>query len=418
MSLVRYAVQIDGTAYASAEQAESNPAWKRALAFAHKKRIAHCLCNPCAPIQLAIKHYRAGTDAGFYGLARWPETGLDHRLDCAFFGQESDAVEPEGHSPAFEDLGDRRVRVFLARPLAMDGATGKTREVPGSLSKSPVGSRARATDISVLNKIWRDANLNVHRGKEVRWFMASIRAMHAAARMVFDQAGNTIADVLLLGTQASNNTVTEHNCKVIAAAARKRTRLFVIARLKPLSPGQMTKANFLLPVRDFDGLPKTLINRAQYDAFLQGREFLQRTLADQTGSIVAICCIEPAGNDWWRCIDIKGIAVTKDMIPVESSFEDAMARHLVAEGRLFVKPVHVDEMDATGHQRPDFILLDMEPKVMVEVWGMRTPEYLANKERRLAQYRARGVRVISWNADQGDPLPPLPPAGATLAAIN
>lgn len=58
-------------------------------------------------------------------------------------------------------------------------------------------------------------------------------------------------------------------------------------------------------------------------------------------------------------------------IPCDSSYEVAMADHLIAAGRSFVKPLRYDGTSATF---PDFVLTDTAPATYVEVWGITAGE--------------------------------------------
>lgn len=406
MSDVQFPVAIDGERFHPAEQAPDNPRWLRALSFAHRKEITHCLCVPCSPVRLIIKHYGSGTSNSRYGLARWPDTGLEHDPDCLFFSEDLPANASSGTLPAFEELDGGVLRAHLARPLAIGEAktAGESNSRPDA---KPGTSRQRASDVALLLKLWRLARLNTYRGKEANWFMGSIRLLHAAKQVVVNRAGQTAADYLLVGTHANNKTATAHNAEVLAAAARKKTRLFVVGRLRKPSAAQQSKTSFMIPLLDFEGLPKTTVDRSVYDKFLAGRPVLQNALETKAEHVIVIGCIEPAGNDWWRCLDLAGFAAGRSLIPVESSYEAQMASYLMDAGRTFIKPVHVGEA-GTGEHRPDFILLDTSPRTMVEVWGMRTPEYLASKAQRLARYRERNIPVISWSPIDQEDLPVLP----------
>lgn len=406
MSEKRFPIEIGGTTYPVAAQTPDNSRWVSALAIAHGKEITFCKCEPGAPVRLSVKHYGASTAKSHYGLARWRETGLDHHHDCVFFSEELSCAAGTDTLPAFEDMEDGVIRAHLARPLGISAAKTVATPNPPPGTK-PSQSRSRASDIALLLKLWRHAGLNAYRGKEANWFMASLRLLHAAKKVIINRAGDHLADVILLGTHSENKSAMTHNTTVLASAAKKKTRLFVIGRLRAPSAAQTAKASFMLPLLDFDGLPKTTIDRTILDKFLVGRDHMKNVLASRGGNVIVVACIEPSGNDWWRCVDIAGFVATKAMIPIESSYEGTMADHLIDEGRQFVKPLHVDDA-GSGDRRPDFILFDTTPRTMIEVWGMATPEYLASKAQRLAHYKARNTPVVSWNAFNKEALPILP----------
>jgi hypothetical protein len=167
------------------------------------------------------------------------------------------------------------------------------------------------------------------------------------------------------------------------------------------------KQKILLPMMDFALLPKILVQIDQLDRFLHGRRFFQNLLADRTGYVVSIACIEPSGPDWWQTVSISGIATDLNMIPVESSFEIEFSEYLASQDRKFLKPVAIEE-SGTSDVRPDFMLLDTPTRVFCEVWGMQTAEYLASKAKKIALFEKRRQKLVSWNANPRDPFPVLP----------
>lgn len=155
-------------------------------------------------------------------------------------------------------------------------------------------------------------------------------------------------------------------------------------------------------------MPKILCEKSQLDRFIGRRDFLKNILDTKQGSVVVLACIEPAGNDWWKLVTICGFGASKNMVPVESSYELEFEEFLTNAGRRFIKPMIEGEIDSAD-QRPDFILLDVgPPRVRIEVWGMQTDEYLRGKAARIAQYKAKGQTLLSWNANPREPFPTLP----------
>lgn len=225
-------------------------------------------------MQLVIKHYGSGTKVAHYKLARWQGTGLDHSLDCQFFSEEAAEGESGISKPSFEYLDGGRIRVHLGRPpgLAQPGAMMQARE---SGKDAPAAShRQRADDTALLFKLWHCANLNMHRGRDPGWINTSLRLLHAAATLVVDRAGNTLDQRLLIGAEASGCKALAHNAIVREQAARTPGRLFVIGRLKLPTLAQQVKAQFLLPLRDFAGLPSILVTAQMLHQFLAKRPLL------------------------------------------------------------------------------------------------------------------------------------------------
>lgn len=404
-----YSVQVGPTVFRLNAQTPDNPAWLAALAASHRQGETFCLCDSAHPVALSIKLYNKGKPGSSYGLACWPGTGLDHEPDCRFFGEAGDSAQAGEAKPAFEEIGDDKIRVFLARPTEVTKRAAGAQTASDEEKVVKTGpTRQQAPDGAILNRLWRMANLNFHDKQETSWFVGSLRLMHEAKRFVIDRSGTTLDRRLLLGCVESAARASAHNADVLAQKEAASAELMVIGRLKMPTAEQMAKSQFRLALTESHGLPKILIAPALMTRFIGERALLKNVLRDKTGYVIVIARIMPAGGEWWKCVGLSGFAVSPAMIPVESGYELAMERHLVAAKRRFVKPMHVQEMDDDGDQRPDFMLFDTKPRTMIEVWGMQTPVYLASKEARLAKYKAKAIPLVSWMADRGEPIPALP----------
>lgn len=399
-----FPASINGRNFSPDEQSNSNNAWVRALAFAHRKELSYCCCVRADPPRLSVKLYGRETPAMHYGLARWPDTGLDHDLQCQYFSEDSDGEAGAGSKPAFVDLGEGKYRAHLAITLQIVERHAKDIEAEKTV-KAPTASRARASEVSLLFKLWRTAGLNVYRGTPRSWFSATYSLINAAKRFIVNKDGNSLADFMLVASNAGDRLATAHNQEVIARTAKQPSRLFVVGRMKAF---KKEKQQILLPMQDFQLLPKILVQVGQLDQFLHGRNFFKNLLEDKSGHVVTIACIEPSGNDWWRTVSIAGMATTPSMVPVESSFEVEFADYLGAQSRKYLKPIIVGETGDSGN-RPDFILLDTSPRTFCEVWGTQTPKYLAAKRTRIARFAAKRQPLVNWRANPREPLPVLPP---------
>lgn len=161
MSKLAFPVSVNSTVFSPEAQVQTNPEWVQALSYAHRKELTRCLCTK-TPVKLVVKHYGADRPNSHYGLALWPDTGVDHDSDCQYFEDESDTGSSDQSTlPAFHELDDGTLRVHLATPLQMASATPAA---PRSASKDSTAgkSRARASEIALLLRLWRHADLNVH----------------------------------------------------------------------------------------------------------------------------------------------------------------------------------------------------------------------------------------------------------------
>lgn len=401
--LIQYRIAIDGKRYAETSESIGTSEFQAKLRGAHKKGITVCLCMPFAPVKLSVKCYGANTDNPTYRLACWPNTGIDHDINCDFFTDESTHGQAANVKPAFEENEDGSIRVFLESPLkhVTGGSAPAAQKV--TERKAATTTRQHARDISLLLKLWRTANLNIYRGKKVSWFNACHSLLAAANKFIINKEGETLHQYLLVGGADNARNVQAHNSEVLLAAKNRCSDLFVIGRLR----GYSEKDHQMLSLKDFQGLPRISVNKKDLDNEVGIRPFYKNILENKSGNVVVLARIQPGKNEWWNTRILSAFATSENMLPAESSYEIEFEEYLVRESRVFLKPLVMNE-DDDGSKRPDFILLDTSPRVYVEVWGMQTPEYLASKQKRLEYYNESGKSLISWNANPKDPLPPLP----------
>lgn len=404
MSLSVFAVEIENARFAACAQVHTNEKWTKALSLGHRQDVTFCLCNGRVP--LSIKLYGKDTGNSHYGLARWPDTGLDHDPLCQYFGENTKDGDVGDTLPAFHKMDDGLLRVHLAMSLS----PSETRVVNPDASKSkarvPGRTRQRAGEITVLTRLWRDAGLNVYFAKPRGWFRTSYAILNTAASMVVSKDGTSLADVLLVGTQDDDKMALAHNATALAAANAKKSRLFVIGRLrKP----DWSKQKQLLPLLDFKGLPKVMVDTVIIERFMKNRPFLHNLVTDRSGNVVVFACIESTGGEWWKVVSITGMPTSKNMVPLESGFELEFDQYLVSNSRKFIKPVVLGEIEQ-DELRPDFILLDTKPRLRCEVWGMQTADYRVSKAKRIEAYAQKGQSLLSWSANPREPFPVLPPA--------
>lgn len=89
------------------------------------------------------------------------------------------------------------------------------------------------------------------------------------------------------------------------------------------------------------------------------------------------------------------MVVTPRFIPVDSGYEADVEARLCQEERSFLKPLRLDAEDDT---LPDFVLTDLQGQrpMPMEVFGMKTAEYLARKQTKIAFYDSKYGREGWW----------------------
>ena len=400
-----FPVLIGGERFEPAQQVPSNLRWLSALEQQHRQHTSFCLCTAGVQLPLVIRLYGRTSESRHYGLAKVRDTGLNHDPDCRFFGEAEDAGGEHDTLPAFEVRDDGTTRAHLAFSLQLTEPVEPSGQ-PARPGRASGSSRARASEAATLFRLWRASGLNVYRGHERTWYKVAYAILKSAEKIVISRKGETLADYLLIASGPQDRLMSAHNQRVLTNAANNPSRLIVIGRMRSVDTNGGKK---LLPVHDFATLPKALISSITIDNLLKRRPLVRNLLEQRTGHVVLMACIEPEKNPWWKVLTMAVIPTSPNFVPAESSYEIEFENYLVEQGRHFIKPIIVDEL-GEGEQRPDYVLLDTVPRVRCEVWGMQTPEYLAGKAQRLADYEKRGQHLVSWSADPREPFPVLPPA--------
>jgi hypothetical protein len=401
---------INNTVFPPSLQTDKNANWVAALSCAHLQNKTFCQCRePASP--LSIKRYGGRDNRNQYGLARWPGTGLNHHVDCHFFSEDEGNGSAGGTKPPFDELESGLVRVHLALSMSSSQESVLVKPSTNDAPNRPGTTRRTASQILLLNRLWREARLNVHDRREKNWFKACYALQKQAEKYIINKSGDTLLENMLFAGVAGDKMSAAHNEAVIASIQKKPRRLFIVGRMREF---KQDKKTILFPFKDWTLVPKILVDCNQIGEFLNGREFFRNILnGNQPGNILTLACIELTApkSVWWKTVSLTGIATTTGMIPVESSFEIEFCQHLIGQGRTFLKPMSLDE-DSDGTQRPDFLLLDTARRIPCEVWGMQTADYLKDKAARIERYHQKGELLVSWSANPREPFPILPPLAA------
>lgn len=129
---------------------------------------------------------------------------------------------------------------------------------------------------------------------------------------------------------------------------------------------------------------------------------------DPASRVLLIGRVEVPPNGEPRFLNIAFMVVSKNLIPVQSSYELEFVNRAVAEGRWFQKPMAVVE----GFPYiPDALLTDTATPCPCEILGVRNdPDYDAHVEQKLREYpRYFAHPAWIWDARNGSRMPPLPP---------
>ncbi|MBN7124805.1 hypothetical protein BSU01_24375 [Erwinia billingiae] len=118
-----------------------------------------------------------------------------------------------------------------------------------------------------------------------------------------------------------------------------------------------------------------------------------------------------ARNYRTRVLRIALMAVSKEWIPFESSYEKRVEKALRSQKRSFIKPLRYDAREEDTF--PDFLLTDTRSSrpVPMEVFGMATLEYIVRREKK-KEYYNRNYTPAGWwywsPPESGEDMPPFP----------
>lgn len=408
MNALRFPISANGTIFEPKEQVPENPRWTEALIASHQQDLTFCQCSGKS-IPLVVKRYSAGQPTVKFGLARWPDTGLDHHLDCQFF-TEDESDTPDQVS-AFESLSNGQVRAHIDSTLTRTVKKGHATEFIKSLKPNPKRSaerivRERATDSMLLLKLWREARLNIFNGRNRVWFHATFAIINAAKRIIINRNGESLADYLYINSSTNDKLVTKHNEAVLAHVAQVESRMFVIGRMKE---SKTDKLQTILPMIGVGAtMPKALISSEMLATAIGTGNFKKNMLHAQTGNLIGFAAIEPTGPMWWKCVSLVTLSTSPNMIPVSSSAEIEFEAFLAANGRTFVKPIHVSASPSPSPLNPEFVLLDAAERTRFQLWGTRSECCLAEKEAVIIAANNSNKSIVHWSANPREIFPVLP----------
>lgn len=118
--------------------------------------------------------------------------------------------------------------------------------------------------------------------------------------------------------------------------------------------------------------------------------------------LIALGIAKPASSaNYAEISSMVLMPVVAGHVPYDSSYEKNFILELVSQHRWFKKPLRYEAVrDRQVH--PDFMLLDTQEPVVVEVYGMKTPEYLHRKREKRIIYASEGYPYKYWDWDAAD----------------
>lgn len=358
-------------------------------------------------------------------LAAWPEQGAQHALGCPFFSEPKleDAAQSAG---AVQHEGDV-TKVHLHHPIRQPNrafSSAQPKDPGNGSAKAPKFSRLHLWGL--LHYLWDEAGLNRwHPGWHRDWGFVRYSIRRVAQSTIVD--GVPLLQSLYVPpvwVPAKKQEVVEQWNKFVAPLMQNHRRAkevasgFVIGSVRLMVPHaggyKLALHHHGVPfmVDEWMGKALSQFSRRGWSALKQLDTPVD---GDHRPYVIAALRVESTSTGLMHVVEAVLMRVTPRYIPVNSSFEDKVARLLVEQDRQFVRPLHYDNHHA---QLPDFILKDAEPRrkpVAMHVYGPALGYIKLHQQIDADKARAEqaGMDFWSWSAALQPQPPPFPPAFST-----
>ena len=295
--------------------------------------------------------------------------------------------------------------VTLAKPLR------KTRQNPSaqiSEFKFKSGAQRRVTnqmtELGLLHLLWESAKMHEHQPTAVNvplWPQIRRAASNIWPRgLKYLEHG--LSDMLLLPLHVETENQKSRNIRKLMDAQQEKRFLLFVAKLSPTDIKELLsaeKSNFSL-TKQF-GVSLTLYaNSATPVLNALKKSFKNELKYSQIDgdNLIVLGIAQPDDlNKYARISSLVVMPVVNGHLPYDSSHEKNLALELIRRDRWFKKPLRYDAGLDMVH--PDFVLLDTPEPVVIEVYGMNTPEYLARKKEKKAIYNGEEYPYECWDWD-------------------
>lgn len=420
----------DTQVYDDAFRTGNNAKWQECLKQARRDKattVVTCCCIP-PDDELLSRRLRvtlSGTSDQCW-LSSWPYSGHEHAQDCRFYSFWPDARQAAIYAADVvtensEGMLTVRLPTGLQKKEAQEKTTEETPANPADGKRRQLPSMRLA---GLLHLLWEQSGINIWHPafdkakRSPDW--VSRRLNNLAAKIRIGRL--PLQDSLLLMAGKKTAQADTNNNRARDAVKLSR-RLIVISQLASCTDAAEERLKKALPLGFFAGIPELLLPE---DVLARLQRSYDRELRDwRSGKrVIVICECEPPETTFIRkdgknlpnrhstVIDVALMTVSPRFIPLDSSYEGVIEEKLWKEKRAFTKPLRYD---GDEHVFPDFLLTDVHgnESLPMEVFGMKTKEYLERKQHKIAHYNAEygQGRWWQWNAaddQKGEAIPAFP----------
>lgn len=361
-----------------------------------KRGVGHglCLCvDGGRRLQLRVRD-------GVYHFAGWPNDGASHHPGCQFHKTPPDMTGASGYTEgAIKEREDGSIDIRADITLRV---RTEERNPVGTRSAGSSGkSRSSVRLLGFMHSLWERSRLNQWRpGWKRPWSRCQWELCNLEGR-INRQRFEDILYVVPAFDAGQKDQIADRFDKFranLGVHGVYRARGIVIGEVKELAKSEYGHRLDLRHHAQPFFASDSLVERVR----ISSGQVLSH-ISDAGARVLAILVVELSRKGFMTIVDMAIMLTSRNYIPVESSFELRMSDALTAAGRAFIKPL---KYDGVADEFPDFRLIDADPEVLVEVYGMcGNPDYDRRKLEKQASYRTKGIRVIEW--DTREPIPSM-----------
>ena len=352
-------------------------------------------------------------------LRRSPGTNVEHASTCRH-SEAADETSSGGkeHVPGIRRQPDNTFRIALSTdlfPARSDNARDRVETIATSSSAArpdrPAKTYGKSTLLGLLRFLLQEAGC-------VYWSPRD-RGMRSAAGLadrleaVMKACTTGTANLLACAApfpQIPGLPALKERIRKSSGGTAKDRELIVIAPLvsvhPPSRPGGQLRLGLGGTVPALWMAPEDWQRAVGSFARFEQRDEYGRFTHHLWAAVTIRDTSTPKYPTYMRATNLAAVALSKEFIPVESSWELEYADHLVAAGRTFEKPLR---FDAADEMFPDFVLRDTDRETRIEVLGFNEASYRARIEEKRQLCARAGVHFRVWDAVNRGGFPSLPP---------
>jgi hypothetical protein len=384
-----------GKRVSAAWRHEQPEAYQRLLAASYGlDEPAVCLCLDQEPERRRLSIRKLGSaDQPAYTIARYPRSGPEHNArTCGWY--ELDPTE-SGRGwydrGVIRELDDGDVSIVLEHSLAPKSMTRPSSNP--RLHPEGIPRRSAMTLRGLLDYLWERTRFEHWWPKSAGnrpWATVAYYIRREAQHIVTGR--KRLSDVLIIAAQSADGNPASTSAAALAwnRALKTKGGLLVLGELAGL--GEAILGRHPIYLKDAAAYGVSLV--ADSDTLTTLQHSFARELAraaEPAERVIGLFSVRPQPPILDRpyryglVVDGALLRTLEEFIPVASSFEAQVARKLIDEGRSFRKPLRYDGDDLF----PDFVLLDVRPRVPMEVFGRSDVAYTTRRDEKIRRYTER-----------------------------